>query len=142
MKKLPCANRETFLYLLFGGLTTIIGVILYYAFAHVAGFGTVLSNSISWVVSVLFAFVTNKIWVFESAKLSLPLLMREIGSFYLCRVMTGLFDLVVMYVCVDLYKLNDLPVKCVSTCLVVILNYIASKWIIFNLNIKKRGKES
>lgn len=142
MKKLPYANRETFFYLLFGGLTTILSVILYYVFAHVAGFGTVLSNSISWVVSVLFAFVTNKIWVFESARMSMPVLMREIGSFYLCRVITGCFDLAVMYVCVDLYKLNDFPVKCVSTVLVILLNYIASKCIIFRRNFKKRGKES
>ena len=119
------------LYGIFGVLTTVINIAVYGIFYSVLDVSNVISNIIAWVISVLFAFITNKLWVFESKSFDIKLFMKELGSFTLCRVTTGVLDLGIMFVSVDLLKGPAMILKVVSNVIVIILNYIMSKLFVF-----------
>lgn len=123
--------KEIVLYLIFGGGTTVINIFVYFICAHPFGINTVLSTCIAWVLSVLFAYVTNKMWVFESKAVNAKAIMREVISFFSCRLLTGFLDVVLMYVFVDILSCNDLLMKIIANIIVIILNYVASKLLIF-----------
>ena len=123
--------KSQLLYLFFGGCTTLVNVVVYGLCAHAANLSTTLSTVIAWVVSVLFAYLTNRTWVFESQAHTAGDILREIGSFFLGRAATGGLDLAVMYVCVDRLGLPDMPVKLLSNVVVIVLTYVASKLFIF-----------
>ena len=123
--------KSQLLYLFFGGCTTLVNVIVYGVCAHGAALSTTLSVAIAWVASVLFAYLTNRTWVFESRAHTVSDILREAWSFLLCRLATFGLDLAVMYLCVDRLGFPDMPVKVLSNVLVIILNYAASKLIIF-----------
>ncbi len=123
--------REVILYLVFGGLTTLVNIVSYAVFARVLNMDTVAGTSGAWLVSVIFAYITNKIFVFESRTDTFALLVKECVSFFGCRLATGIMDVAVMYLSVDLLHFNDIVMKIVSNVFVVILNYIFSKLFIF-----------
>ena len=122
--------KEAILYLVFGGLTTVINIVSYHLLYEIMSVSNTLSNVIAWVLSVLFAFITNKIWVFESKERGAALL-REAVSFFGCRAATGVLDLAIMFLCVDLLSLPATPCKIASNVIVIILNFIFSKLLIF-----------
>ena len=124
--------KSQLLYLFLGGCTTAVNVIVYGVCAHGAALSTALSTAIAWVVSVLFAYITNRTWVFESRANTASDILREAWSFLLCRLATFGLDLAIMYLCVDRLGLPDIPIKVLSNLLVIILNYAASKMIIFS----------
>ena len=119
------------LYGIFGVLTTLINIVSYSLFYSVFGVSNVISNIIAWVLSVLFAFITNKLWVFESKSFEFKLFVAEIGNFTLCRLATGVLDLGIMFVGVDLLKGPAIILKVVSNIIVIILNYVMSKVFVF-----------
>ncbi|MCI9077534.1 MAG: GtrA family protein [Lachnospiraceae bacterium] len=123
--------KEVILYLVFGGLTTLVNIISYAVFAHILNMGTVAGTSWAWLISVIFAYITNKIFVFESKTDTFVLLFKECVSFFGCRLATGVMDVAIMYLSVDLLHFNDIVMKIVSNVLVIILNYIFSKLFIF-----------
>ena len=123
-------------YGIFGVLTTLINIGIYTLCYQQIGIGNVVSNIIAWVVAVLFAFVTNKIWVFESKSLEPAVLVAEAVSFFGCRLATGVLDIVIMYMTVDMLALNSTIMKCISNVLVIIVNYVASKFVIFKKGAK------
>lgn len=79
----------------------------------------------------MFAFVTNKLFVFESHTWKWRIFVKEVAFFFLCRITTGVLDIIIMFVGVDIYGVFDLGVKTLSNALVIILNYIASKLLVF-----------
>lgn len=123
--------KELVLYLVFGAGTTVINIVVYYICAHPLKLNTVISTCVAWVVSVLFAYVTNKIWVFESKSTQMDVIVKEIVSFFSCRLLTGLLDVAWMFVFVDILSFNDMCMKIVSNVIVIVLNYVASKLLIF-----------
>ena len=123
--------KSQLLYLFFGGCTTLVNVAVYGLCAHMANWSTTLSTAIAWFVSVLFAYLTNRTWVFESQAHTAGDVLREMGSFFLGRAATGALDMFVMYVCVDRLGLPDMPVKLLSNVVVIILNYVVSKLFVF-----------
>ena len=131
IKRIFKKYKEIILYVFFGGCTTLVNIIVYYVCAHPMSLATVPSTVIAWILSVAFAYITNRIDVFESRSKGYMAVLREIVSFVSCRLLTGLMDLAIMFVCVDLLGLNDLVIKILSNVLVIILNYIASKCLIF-----------
>lgn len=131
MSQLFKKYQQLILYLFFGVCTTAVNIITYYLCAHLIHLSVVISTCIAWAISVIFAYVTNKWWVFESKSLKIQEILQELLSFVSCRLFTGGCDLGIMYLCVDLLGMNDLFIKIASNVLVVILNYIASKLIIF-----------
>ena len=131
MKQLYNKYKEVILYIFFGGCTTLVNIVVYYLCAHPLDMSTTMSTIISWILSVTFAYVTNKIWVFESNVDNKHDLLKEIVSFYGCRLSTGILDLIIMIVFVDILMFNDLIIKILSNILVIVLNYVASKLYIF-----------
>ena len=135
MKKLWEKYREMLLYLFFGGCTTLVNIAVYWAADRWLRLNTLAANGLAWVLAVAFAYVTNRIWVFESKENTPRGVLREAGSFVGARVLTGLMDEGLMYVFIDMLGWPKLPVKVASNVLVVVLNYIFSKLFIF----KKKG---
>ena len=118
-------------YLFFGVCTTIVNIVAYYLFSEVICLSTASSTSLAWLLAVLFAFVTNKLWVFNSCTWNRKVVLRELVSFMLCRIATGILDLGIMIFTVDFLYWNGMLMKVLSNILVIILNYAASKLLIF-----------
>lgn len=118
-------------YLIFGGLTTLVNIASYYVFFNLLKFSNVPATIIAWFLAVIFAFLTNKIWVFESKSFENKIILYEFITFFLCRISTGFIDVLIMWIAVDRYLLNAIVWKVISNMIVIILNYIASKLIIF-----------
>ena len=129
--------QQPILYLFFGVCTTAVNIITYYLCAHPLHLSVVASTCIAWVISVLFAYITNKWWVFESHTLNPGKVWREFVSFVLCRVATFLFNLAALFVMVDLMKMEFFLCKLLISAVVVILNYVFSKILIFTNDKKK-----
>lgn len=125
------ALREGIAYLIFGGLTTVIDYALSNALFYLAKMDSVPSQTIAWVAAVLFAFVTNKWWVFNSHTLVPSEVWKEFVSFILCRIATFLFNLAAIFIMVDLMKMEFFICKLLISVVVVILNYVFSKILIF-----------
>ena len=124
-------HRMILRYLIFGGLTTIVSIASYYLFARVCHIEEVSSNVLSWVVAVLFAYITNKLFVFESKKSELKEVARELTTFFSMRLVSGVFDITMFALLVRVFTFNDMVVKVVLQVVIVVLNYIFSKKVIF-----------
>lgn len=124
-------HKSIIAYLFFGACTTLVNIVMYALCYKVCGIQNVASTAIAWIASVLFAYITNKVWVFESRRFALKVLLRELASFFLARILTGILDLAIMYLTVDRMQWNALLWKVIANVIVVILNYIASKYLIF-----------
>lgn len=125
------SRKDLIAYILFGACTTIVNGATYFICADILSLSTVLSTAIAWIIAVLFAFVTNRKWVFKSIKKTPTGIIREIIYFFSCRITTGLIDIFLMYIFVDRFLLNGMLIKILSNLLIIILNYIASKYLVF-----------
>lgn len=136
LKALFLKYREPVAYLFFGGCATLVSVVTYALFTRVMHLGWAPANALSWVVSVLFAYTTNRNWVFEQKAHGLAPVLREMGLFFGCRVLSLGADMATMFVCVDVLHIHDLVAKVISQVVVVVLNYVFSKWIVFRAGSK------
>lgn len=118
-------------YLVFGVLTTVVNYIVYLPLLNVAGLSAALSNIISWAAAVAFAYLTNKPFVFRSNDWSLKTVIPELTKFISCRIASGVMETVILLITVDLLGWNGNIWKLLTSVLVVILNYIFSKLIVF-----------
>lgn len=141
LKALFIKYYDVIAYLFFGVCTTVVNIVVYAICAKVLHFNTVVSTTIAWILSVAFAYITNRIWVFKSKVKDFKGIMREICSFVAARLATGVLDLLIMYVFVDLLHWPDMIIKVASNILVIVLNYIASKLFIF-AKPKKQSKKA
>ncbi len=128
LKKL--LNRETISYLIFGVLTTIVNYVTYelckWLSIHYAA-----ATVVAWIFAVAFAYITNKLYVFESKSFAKAVLIREIPAFVGCRLFSGLCDLGFMILAVEFLAIHDSLAKLLSNIIVIIINYIFSKLFIF-----------
>ena len=122
--------KEYILYIFFGGMTTVVSILSYWIAYYVLFFGNIISNIVSWFLSVLFAFLTNKFYVFESRG-DFKTTIRELLSFFACRFSTGLIETAVMILFVDIWKMTAMIVKVFVTLAVIIANYFLSKKMVF-----------
>lgn len=120
--------REILLYAFFGVLTTLINIFVFFLMRDFLNSSIVISNTIAWLLSVLFAFVTNKKWVFESKNNQR---LKEMVHFYLARIATLLIETIVLYILIDLMLINDTISKVFSNIIVIVLNYVFSKMFVF-----------
>ena len=118
-------------YLVFGVFTTVVNYVIYLPVYNLLGLSAAVSNAIAWVVAVAFAYLTNKPFVFKSHDWSAKTVIPELTKFVSCRVASGLTETVILLVTVDLLGWNGNIWKLVTSVLVVVLNYIASKLIVF-----------
>lgn len=121
--------REQISYMLFGAVTTAANI-AGYAVMSGLGASTGVANAVAWALSVVTAYLTNRKWVFGSQSRGVTAL-REFGAFVGCRLATGVLDEAIMIIGVDVLHLWGLGVKAFSNALVIVLNYVFSKRIIF-----------
>ncbi len=131
MKALYEKYKDLIPYGIFGVLTTVINWVVYKVCYSSLEIPNVPSTCIAWLLAVLFAFITNKLWVFHSKSFQRDVLTREAVSFFTARILTGVLDVVIMWIAVDKLGYNADLWKLLSNVLVIILNYIASKFVIF-----------
>lgn len=131
MRSLYGKYKDVIFYLFFGVCTTAVNVITYWVAAHPLHLGTMPSTAIAWVLAVSFAYVTNRKWVFHSNALEIKEIVTEVGTFFACRIATGGVDWACMFVFVDIMGLNDVVIKFSANVVVIVLNYAASKLVIF-----------
>ena len=131
IKNLFFKYKEQILYILFGGFTTVVNIVVFTVCADYIQMGTYVANLIAWVLAVAFAYITNKIWVFESKTTDFKSLVREIVAFVGARVLTLGFDMAIMYVGIDIFNLNKLLMKILANVVVIVANYVFSKLFIF-----------
>ena len=130
-KTLYTRYQDVIPYLFFGVCTTLVNMAAYWVSAYPLGLNVPVSTFIAWVLAVLFAYVTNRRWVFHSTARTSAEITREIFSFFSCRLATFLVDLGCMFLFVDVLHWNDILIKALDNVLVVVLNYVASKLLIF-----------
>lgn len=132
IKSLYLKYKETINYLIFGVLSMIVNFVSYFIFARLIEIDPVISSGLSWFCSVLFAYITNKLFVFESKTETKKAFLKEMVSFFLSRVLSGILcDVGTFALMVDVLKINDIVAKVVTQVMVVIVNYVLSKLIIF-----------
>ena len=131
MIKLIKKYKETISYLIFGILSTIVNIATYVFFSRIIKINFIISNIIAWFVAVIFAYITNKFFVFESKNINIKFILKEITSFMSLRILSGLTELILMYIMINIMLINDFIVKIITNIVVVILNFIFSKLIIF-----------
>ena len=151
--------KELLLYIVFGVLTTIVSWASYTFFINIFGFSVTLSNALSWVLSVMFAYVTNKVWVFNSNSWKINVLLKEITTFVSSRLFTGIIEMVgvpileklgfdnIFYALLqqsgfkqEILFTQGIYSKIAFAVIIVILNYVFSKIIVFNKKEKNDEK--
>lgn len=132
IKEIYFKYKDIILYLIFGGLTTVVNFIVYFIMTDLFKVFEILSNGVAWFISVLFAYITNKLYVFESKTSNFRKMLKEFISFFLSRAFTGiLFDILLFSLMFNVFKINDIVTKFIVQIVVIVSNYIFSKLIVF-----------
>ena len=131
IKKLIVKYWDILSYLFFGVLTTAVNYLVYLPCYNWLHLSASISNVIAWVVAVAFAYVTNKPFVFKSHDWSWKTVGPELTKFVGCRIGSGLLETAILFVTVDCLVWNGNVWKLVTSVLVVLINYVASKLLVF-----------
>lgn len=147
LKALFLKYKEPILYIFFGGLTTVVNYIIY--FSCTAGFklGWSAATVLAWIGAVLFAYVTNRKWVFESSAKGARAVALEFAEFIAARLLSLGMEWVTLKLLLDVLHMNtymyaSLPIgefaaKTIAQVIVIIANYVFGKWFVFR---KKKPK--
>lgn len=125
------------MYLIFGVSTTLVNWIVYTLLVSIANTDVTLANGIAWFAAVIFAYITNKLYVFESKSWKVTVLAHEIISFFGARIASGVFEIflpaLLMKIGLDqaIFGIEGFAAKLVVSVLVIVLNYIFSKLFVF-----------
>lgn len=122
-------NKETISYLIFGVLTTIVNIVVFDLCNIVMDYKP--ANIIAWILSVIFAYITNKLFVFESKSFAPEVLAKEISTFVFARVVSLAVDMAFMIFAIEVIHMPNLIAKIISNVFVVVINYVFSKLVIF-----------
>ncbi len=134
--------REGIMYLIFGVATTVVNFALYTVLVKLLEADMTLSNGLSWVCAVIFAFVTNKIFVFQSKSMGAFLFIKEMTAFFGSRIITGIVEIILptlLYkigVDFDIFGIKGFSAKVTVSVIVIILNYVFSKFLVFKNKTK------
>ena len=125
-------TKEVILYAIFGVLTTLINIGSFYVMTKYLSIDENLANNIAIIIAVLFAYITNRLFVFENKSNTKKGILKEIISFFAFRVLSGILcDVGTFALMVKVFNINDIISKIVTQIMVIIVNYIFSKFIIF-----------
>ena len=122
-------KKEMVSYVIFGAFTTLINIAVYFIFTDIFHINYIIANIVSWFVSVMFAYVTNRIWVFESDNENVA---KEVFLFYGGRIFTVVVDTLLMILFIDVLSIGNFVSKITVSIIVIILNYLFSKWVVFD----------
>lgn len=140
IKQIIKKNREMIDYLVVGGLTTVVSYVSYAFVSRILNCDFKLSTIISWVCAVLFAFFANKIIVFKSKTQNKRQLFLEVFNFFKFRILSLFIDMALMIILVDFLSINDLIAKFLVQFIIVAVNYIFSKFFIFNKKADNKNR--
>ena len=124
-------NKEILLYLFFGGLAFLVSISSYALFNIRIGWNALTANIASWILAVAFAYVTNRTWVFESSTDRGSTLIKEITGFVGGRIATLVIEELILFIFITEFEMNSVLVKIVAQVVVIALNYVISKMIVF-----------
>ncbi len=141
MKYIYEKHKEFITYAGFGCGTVALNFLGFYVCYYYLGRGTVVSNMVAWVMAVTFAFITNKLYVFESKSFEWQIIVHEAISFFGCRALTGAFDVIMMYETVDKLQMDAMLMKTLVNIIVIALNYVVSKKIVFKEEYREAAAE-
>ncbi len=129
----PFYNRykEMLLYVFFGCGTFLISVLTYALFTEIFFWDILFANAVAWIFATLFAFFTNRTWVFASHAVGVKAFLLQIGSFSLGRFLTLLIEEWMLFFFVGQLGLSNMFIKLIAQIVVIILNYVLSKLIVF-----------
>lgn len=131
-------NKSVLLYLFFGALTTAVSIATFFIFGTLLGLNEHIANTISWIAAVTFAFLTNRIWVFNAPTKTVRQFLVQARDFYGGRLLTFFIEELIILVFVTLLKLNQDIVKIAAQFVILVLNYIISKLFVFRKKTDKR----
>lgn len=131
VKQMLVKYKELISYGVFGLGATLINIFSFYLFKRIFTLDMVISNILAWVLSFVFAFLSNKLWVFESKNWTSRAAMKEMVQFLVARLATFVLDTVCMWLLIDRLSVNDLMAKISVNILVIMTNYMASKFWVF-----------
>ncbi|MBR2397615.1 MAG: GtrA family protein [Clostridia bacterium] len=143
IKKLLIKYKEIIMYGIFGVLTTVVSYVVFILFTEliVISKNTLFANILSNAAGIAFAYFTNRKYVFESKAKSAPDIVKEATKFVSGRLLTFVLDLAFVFIAVDVLKGSGPIWKLVSNVVVIILNYVISKFLVFTKKIKVEEKE-
>lgn len=131
LERLLLQYRELVIYAVCGVLTTLVNYAVYFICTKFFSIHYIVSNVIAWVISVIFAYLVNKIYVFVSLDWSRKKLWKEIWQFVAARIFSGVAETLLLIIFVDMMGYRDSVIKIIAGILVIIMNYLFSKWVIF-----------
>ena len=131
MKKWLKKYADVISYLFFGVLTTAVNYLIYLPCYNLLSWSAGFSNIVAWIGAVAFAFLTNKPYVFKSYDWSWSVVWPELTRFIGCRIGSGVLETGILLICVDIFHWNGNVMKLTTAVLVIILNYIGSKFLVF-----------
>lgn len=123
--------KSVLLYLFFGALTTLVSILSFYIAGTTVGINEHAANVISWILAVTFAFVTNRIWVFDARCDTKKEFLSQMRDFYVGRLATLGVEELILLVFVTLMKLNKNVIKIIAQLAILVLNYLVSKLFVF-----------
>lgn len=146
MKNLWNKYKELILYIFFGGATTAVNLIIYFVATSLLSLNPTGSNVAAWIGSVIFAFVTNKLFVFESKSWAPRATLREGGTFLASRLLSGILDVglfeLLMWLGLngEFFGSEGFVAKILVNVVVIIVNYVLSKLIVFRKGVQKKDE--
>lgn len=123
--------KEIFLYLFWGGIAFFLNLFLFIAIDHFTALHELINNIICWIICVLFQFYTNRKWVFKGKGQTSGKLMRQMLSFFEGRILTLVIEEVILWVFITCLGFQKAVIKLTAQIIVIVLNYIISKWFVF-----------
>lgn len=123
--------REPILYVIVGGMTTVVNFAVYFLCTRALGIMPLIGNGIGWVCAVSFAYFADKIVVFRSKNFDRMSVLKEAATFVAARLVTGAVDMGLFFVLNTLLHMNDIVVKLITQVIVIVGNYLFSKFVIF-----------
>ena len=143
IKRLLLKYKEVIMYLIFGVATTLVNWVVYSLLMKTSAVNMTISNAIAWFTAVVFAYITNKLFVFESKSWNVAEVWKEVVKFFGARIATGVIEIgglpLLYYIGVkqSLFGVEGFVAKILVSVIVVILNYVFSKILIFTNDKKK-----
>lgn len=130
-KPLYQKHKEVLLYLFFGGLAVFLNLALFVLFTKRFGWGALFANVVDWVICVLFQFITNKTWVFDAETDSAKGFWAQLAGFFSGRLLTLGVEELMLFVFIDRLHWSSLLVKLIAQIVVIVSNYVISKFFVF-----------
>lgn len=129
--------QEAIDYLFWGGVAFVLSMVLFYIFANMMMIEEQIANVITWIICVIFTYLTNRTFVFKSKTKGMKAITKEFTEFTTARLATLVLENIVLFICIDLLLWNNMIAKLIGQFLVIVSNYILSKLWIFK---KKENK--